>query len=212
MNVIIDWKNLRRLYDEINCRCKLNIFQGARVKSLCQMFAASFYGITENKKSANEHLIQTVTQTILKGYLFFQVPQCIIYLESESDMTPICPQWKLKGQHPDFRRLGCYFFLITHEQYNIIGTYVQAKKQLTQTNSFGRISIRKVFYDHGAVIAQVVERRLGKAEVTGSSPVNSFYRNQKVLCKTGRSYFFAIKLLAYQKQPKWALYHKSVAC
>ena len=74
MNVIIDWKNLRRLYDEINCRCKLNIFQGARVKSLCQMFAASFYGITENKKSANEHLIQTVTQTILKGYLFFQVP------------------------------------------------------------------------------------------------------------------------------------------
>jgi len=32
------------------------------------------------------------------------------------------------------------------------------------------------------------------------------------LCKTGRSYFFAIKLLAYQKQPKWALYHKSVAC
>ena len=50
MNVIIDWKNLRRLYDEINCRCKLNIFQGARVKSLCQMFAASFYGITENKK------------------------------------------------------------------------------------------------------------------------------------------------------------------
>ena len=50
---------------------KLNIFQGARVKSLCQMFAASFYGITENKKSANEHLIQTVTQTILKGYLFF---------------------------------------------------------------------------------------------------------------------------------------------
>ena len=176
MNVIIDWKNLRRLYDEINCRCKLNIFQGARVKSLCQMFAASFYGITENKKSANEHLIQTVTQTILKGYLFFQVPQCIIYLESESDMTPICPQWKLKGQHPDFRRLGCYFFLITHEQYNIIGTYVQAKKQLTQTNSFGRISSRKVFYDHGAVIAQVVERRLGKAEVTGSSPVNSFYR------------------------------------
>ena len=83
---------------------------------------------------------------------------------------------------------------------------------MTQINSFGRISIRKVFYDHGAVIAQVVERRLGKAEVTGSSPVNSFYRNQKVLCKTGRSYFFAIKLLAYQKQPKWALYHKSVAC
>ena len=71
MNVITDWKNLRRLYDEINCRCKLNIFQGARVKSLCQKFAASFYGITENKKSANEHLIQTVTQTILKGYLFF---------------------------------------------------------------------------------------------------------------------------------------------
>ena len=92
MNVIIDWKNLRRLYDEINCRCKLNIFQGARVKSLCQMFAASFYGITENKKSANEHLIQTVTQTILKGYLFFQVPSCIIYSESESDVTPICPQ------------------------------------------------------------------------------------------------------------------------
>ena len=59
MNVITDWKNLRRLYDEINCRCKLNIFQGARVKSLCQMFAASFYGITENKKSANEHLPQT---------------------------------------------------------------------------------------------------------------------------------------------------------
>ena len=50
MNVITDWKNLRRLYDEINCRCKLNIFQGARVNSLCQMFAASFYGITENKK------------------------------------------------------------------------------------------------------------------------------------------------------------------
>ena len=45
---------------------------------------------------------------------------------------------------------------------------------MTQINSFGRISIRKVFYDHGAVIAQVVERRLGKAEVTGSSPVNSF--------------------------------------
>ena len=75
---------------------------------------------------------------------------------------------------------------------------------MTQINSFGRISTRKVFYDHGAVIAQVVERRLGKAEVTGSSPVNSFYRIQKV--------FFAIKPLAYQKQPKWALYHKSVAC
>ena len=59
MNVITDWKNLRRLYDEINCRCKLNIFQGARVKSLCQMFATSFYGITENKKSDNEHLTQT---------------------------------------------------------------------------------------------------------------------------------------------------------
>jgi hypothetical protein len=44
MNVITDWKNLRRLYDEINCRGKLNIFQGARVKSLCQMFAASFFG------------------------------------------------------------------------------------------------------------------------------------------------------------------------
>ena len=82
---------------------------------------------------------------------------------------------------------------------------------MTQINSFGRISTRKVFYDHGAVIAQVVERRLGKAEVTGSSHVNSFYRIQKVLCKTGRSYFFAIKPLAYQKQPKWALYHKSVA-
>ena len=66
MNVIIDWKNLRRLYDEINCRCKLNIFQGARVKSLCQMFAASFYGITENKKSANEHLTQTPKNSLWK--------------------------------------------------------------------------------------------------------------------------------------------------
>ena len=56
MNVITDWKNLRRLYDEINCRCKLNIFQGARVKSLCQMFAASFYGITENKKKCQRTL------------------------------------------------------------------------------------------------------------------------------------------------------------
>ncbi len=69
MNVIIDWKNLRRLYDEINCRCKLNIFQGARVKSLCQMFAASFYGITENKKSANEHLTQTKQRKTLKKNL-----------------------------------------------------------------------------------------------------------------------------------------------
>ena len=69
MNVITDWKNLRRLYDEINCRCKLNIFQGARVKSLCQMFAASFYGITENKKSANEHLTQTKQRKTLKKNL-----------------------------------------------------------------------------------------------------------------------------------------------
>ncbi len=69
MNVITDWKNLRRLYDEINCRCKLNIFQGARVKSLCQMFAASFYGITENKKSANEHLAQTILRINLTFHL-----------------------------------------------------------------------------------------------------------------------------------------------
>ena len=69
MNVITDWKNLRRLYDEINCRCKLNIFQGARVKSLCQMFATSFYGITENKKSANEHLTQTKQRKTLKKNL-----------------------------------------------------------------------------------------------------------------------------------------------
>ena len=48
-----------------------------------------------------------------------------------------------------------------------------ANEHLTRINSFGKISTRKVFYDHGAVIAQVVERRLGKAEVTGSSPVNS---------------------------------------
>lgn len=27
-----------------------------------------------------------------KGYLISQAPSCIIYLESESDMTPICPQ------------------------------------------------------------------------------------------------------------------------
>ena len=27
-----------------------------------------------------------------KGYLFFRVPSCIIYSESESDVTPICPQ------------------------------------------------------------------------------------------------------------------------
>ena len=47
---------------------------------------------------------------------------------------------------------------------------------MTQTNSFGRISTRKVFYDHGAVIAQVVERRLGKAEVTGSIPVISLLK------------------------------------
>ena len=70
MNVITDWKNLRRLYDEINCRCKLNIFQGARVKSLCQMFAASFYGITENKKSANEHLTQTASNPFLPNFPF----------------------------------------------------------------------------------------------------------------------------------------------
>ena len=69
MNVITDWKNLRRLYDEINCRCKLNIFQGARVKSLCQMFAASFYGITENKKSDSEHLTQTKQRKTLKKNL-----------------------------------------------------------------------------------------------------------------------------------------------
>ena len=83
---------------------------------------------------------------------------------------------------------------------------------MTQINSFGRISTRKVFYDHGAVIAQVVERRLGKAEVTGSSPVNSFYRIQKFCVRPVGLIFFAIKPLAYHKQPNWALYHKSVAC
>ena len=74
---------------------------------------------------------------------------------------------------------------------------------MTQINSFGRISIRKVFYDHGAVIAQVVERRLGKAEVTGSSPVNSFEKDLTFVKHINRkglgercviAFFFCVKI------------------
>ena len=70
---------------------------------------------------------------------------------------------------------------------------------MTQINSFGRISTRKVFYDHGAVIAQVVERRLGKAEVTGSSPVNSFYRIQKFCVRPVGLIFFCHKAFGVSK-------------
>ena len=47
-----------------------------------------------------------------KGYLKNQLPSCIIYLESESDASPICPQNNTNFEIAStFGRVGCYFFL-----------------------------------------------------------------------------------------------------
>lgn len=45
---------------------------------------------------------------IVKGYLKIQVPSCIIYLGSESDMTPICPQLRKTNKNSilNFARVG----------------------------------------------------------------------------------------------------------
>ena len=51
-----------------------------------------------------------------KGYLISQAPSCIIYLESESDMTPIYPQLRKTNKNSilNFARVGdaisfCYY-------------------------------------------------------------------------------------------------------
>ena len=51
-----------------------DLYADGNLRFIVTIVRCRFLCITENKKSANEHLIQTVTQTILKGYLFFQVP------------------------------------------------------------------------------------------------------------------------------------------
>ena len=51
-----------------------------------------------------------------KGYLKNQAPLCIIYLESESDVNPICPQLNydyLKEINIlNFGRWGCLFLFV----------------------------------------------------------------------------------------------------
>ena len=53
---------------------------------------------------------------IKKGHLISQVPECIIYLESESDVMPICPQLRKTNKTSilNFARVGdaisfCYY-------------------------------------------------------------------------------------------------------
>ena len=73
MNVITDWKNLRRLYDEINCRCKLNIFQGARVKVCVKCLLPVSTELRKTKKC--QRTLDTNGDTNdFKRVLVFQAP------------------------------------------------------------------------------------------------------------------------------------------
>jgi len=75
MNVITDWKNLRRLYDEINCRCKLNIFQGARVKKFVSNVCCQFlrnYG--KQKKCQRTLDTNGDTNDFKRVLVFFKYP------------------------------------------------------------------------------------------------------------------------------------------
>ena len=63
---------------------------------------------TAKKCSKAGFICQAIKDKIKKGYLISQAPSCIIYLESESDMTPIYPQLRKTNKNSilNFARVG----------------------------------------------------------------------------------------------------------
>ena len=77
-----DFNNYCRIYNEI-----IEGRQGIEQER--------YLTITIERKNFEEAKAQFIGQLKEKGCLKNQAPQYIIYLESESDMTPICPQLNL---------------------------------------------------------------------------------------------------------------------
>lgn len=69
MNVITDWKNLRRLYDEINCRRKLTIFQGVRAKNI-RKYSIMFVSLAARLPSRFwKPMIQSLQKVAIKSII-----------------------------------------------------------------------------------------------------------------------------------------------